>query len=543
MSAAVIMGSIYWPITQPLKLLRSDNIPFPSSELFTNSREVYCPHLIDKNNSHFCMLKKESDNKCGYKDNSGARCDYDDYHNLFLLLEKDSNNGNRDSLKQFDEIPVPNPKTYSEKYLSSNHTHFETTLNAFPQTNQSKLVGWDVFSSPLKDGVFFNIPPSYIKGKKQLRPDGDLSGLCDNDIVYAKSELLRSEKVDDFKTFMDAFVLLVKKDKIEQLMPPDNIKKTDGQIDIVIPVQLSFFADKKIDSILALTIRTKEKNLVKNTKLVRQALGSLREVIYNQRQEFLEKWCMRLGERVDDIFQKKNPEDQNEATKKAMRFALEAILNMAQSLAVNKTKVNIKAISKPFNYETGKEDTKQIFKYIDERYMYNLNALSSDRKKHVIDFCKKAEMYAEEFVVSEGKLKGRLSAPTVRELKKISYTSNPVNARILIRGEPGGGKGATAEDFHLYCMKRIAEEIQKIEEGWIKNIVKFEIDALGDGNDKKEKMKKFKNDPYPYLLKHSNYSKYSQEIKKIGRDRIKNIVEFEIDAQEGSGVRLAFCMH
>lgn len=90
MSRDVILGAIYWPITQPLNILRSEKIPFPSSELFANSREVYCPHLIVDvdNKSYFCMLKEEPNNRCGYKDGSDAGCNYDDYHDLFLLIEK-----------------------------------------------------------------------------------------------------------------------------------------------------------------------------------------------------------------------------------------------------------------------------------------------------------------------------------------------------------------------------------------------------------------------------------------------------------------------
>lgn len=277
----------------------------------------------------------------------------------------------------------------------------------------------------------------------------------------------------------DAFVVLVNKDKIKQLIPSDSV--SEDETDLYIPVQLSFFADSKIDAILSLAIRTKNGEITQNAKLVRQALGSMREVIYNQRQEFLEKWCMRLGERVDDINQSNMPENSDEAHNIAMEFAFKAIFNMAQILAVHDDdSIKVDEICNSFTYDSYGNRTKKISKYIEERYLNNLLAdNSSDRYNYVIDFCKKAEMYAEEFVSSEGKLKGRLSAPTVRELKNISQTSNPVHARILIQGEPGGGKGVAAKDFHLYCMKENAKQIieKGLESDYLKD-VKENLDAI-----------------------------------------------------------------
>lgn len=452
-----IVGSIYWPIIDRVKMLRSETIPFSSSDLFSNSTEVYCPHL---ENTDDCRLKKNKNRTCGYKTSRKTKCSYDDYHELFLLLKKNSNNGNHHFLKCYNESVVKKDKKLSGLYSSKKRTHFPTTLNAFPQTNTKKsgLKAFSVYAKTMPDGLFFYTPPGSIYGKDQLELESIKKLIHVNDIVYAKSEFLTREMLEeDKKDSEDAFGVLVNKDKIKQILPSDSVSGIEK--DIYLPVQLSFFADSKMDAILSLAIKNDEE-IEQNARLVRQALGSMREVIYNQRQKFLEKWCMRLGERVDDICQKNNPENQYKATKEAMQFALKAIFNMTQTLAAKPSARNIKKISKSFNYKTDKKNPEQIFKCINENYIEKLDKLDKigiDRKKYVIDFCKKAEMYAEEFVVSEGKLKGRLSAPTVRELKKISLTSNPVNARILIKGEPGGGKGVTAEDFHFYCMKRIAE--------------------------------------------------------------------------------------
>jgi transcriptional regulator with PAS, ATPase and Fis domain len=417
---------------------------------------------------------------------------------------------------------------------------FSKTLCYFPQYKiaDDELIGFKYVGKGHPQKHFFEhngdqVELPDIKNVNNLKPRSNL---------YAKSEYHLTQNKTDSATPSSAFNKLINMDAIKSRLPKNNFTSAQPQNSSIHPVTLSFFADKRADALLSLIICDDGEETPAETKtLVEQALGSIHNEIFTRRQEFLEKWCMTLGERVDDICQKEiilrsndaddklsdDEERQKEAKKKAMQFAFEAICEMAKILAVQESDGFSENASKQFIYNPKKQPSGQIFSYIEK---YCVDNISSDRKEYVIEFCKKAEMYAEQFVSSEGNLKGRLSAPTVRKLKRISLTSNPVNARILIRGEPGGGKGATAEDFHLYCMKRIAEEIQKIEEGWIKNIVKFEIDALGDGNDKKEKMKELKNDPYPYLLTHS---KYSQEIQKIGQDRINNIAKFEIDAQEG----------
>ena len=57
MLSEVIVGAIYWPITQPWTITRSEKIPypFPASALFENSTELYCPHLRKDN---ACRLER-----------------------------------------------------------------------------------------------------------------------------------------------------------------------------------------------------------------------------------------------------------------------------------------------------------------------------------------------------------------------------------------------------------------------------------------------------------------------------------------------------
>ena len=234
-----------------------------------------------------------------------------------------------------------------------------------------------------------------------------------------------------------------------------------------------------------------------------------------------------------------------------MQFAFKAICEMVKILAVQVPDDFYENALPGFTYDPQKLSSGQISTYIEQHYFVIKNPICSDRRNYIMAFCRKAEMYAEEFVASEGKLKGRLSALTVRKLKKISLTSNPVNARILIRGKPGGGKGVTADDFHFYCMKKIAEEIQNIKEDWIKNIIENIIDTLGEQSsvDVNKKMGELRGDPFEFLKeaypkpleKHkSTVGRKSpikeeclKEIREIKKDRIEKIVEDVFDGLEG----------
>ena len=170
-----IVGSIYWPIIERLKIVRSETIPspttieplnifrsatipFPPSDLFANSTEVYCPHITE---SSCCMLTENE--KCHYTGNNGSMCTYDTYHELFLLLNKNAHNGNGPSIKWFSEDIVHDSENLRDLYLSSNCIHFPTTLNAFPQTQtpKSELKGWGVYDVGIEDKVFFATPESY----------------------------------------------------------------------------------------------------------------------------------------------------------------------------------------------------------------------------------------------------------------------------------------------------------------------------------------------------------------------------------------------
>ncbi len=463
-------GTIYWPLLS-IDILRSEMVSFLSSKDLEKENELICPFI--KGGKCFNTSKKSSNGRvfCFINTNKRQSCRYYKYHKYFLLI-KDSV-----TIKKCIEYVDSGPKlqnSYSNIYGSTlSVDEFSKTLCYFPQYNitilNNKLLGFNYVGEGHPEKYFFQHNGIQIK----TREIKAVNTLIAHSKFYAKSEYHLTQNKVDSTTSSSAFTKLINIDVIKKRLPKDNIDSVNPEHCAMHPVTLSFFADKRADALLSLVISydtTEEKNGYKTSELLEQALGSIHNDIYSLRQEFLEKWCMTLGDRVDDICreqikamsndaQRKYISDadkrQNEAKKVAMLFAFNAICEMAKILAVQKPDKFPGNAPEPFIYNPKKQPSGQISTYIEKYYLDSLT-ISPDRKGYVTDFCQKAEMYAEEFVSSEGKLKGRLSAPTVKKLKNISQTSNPVNARILIKGEAGGGKGVAADDFHFYCMKRIA---------------------------------------------------------------------------------------
>ena len=487
-------GTIYWPLLS-LKILRSEIVPFLSPKDLEKENDIKCP-FIEKTK---CSYPENIGAPCFINANNRQACAYHKYHKFFLLIEESV------AFSKCVEYVVDkseNQNSYSNIYDSKMSVDdFSKTLCYFPQYEipNDELIGFKYVKKGHPKKHFFEhngdqVELPDIKNVNNLKPRSNL---------YAKSEYWLTKILIDSSASSSAFNKLINIYAIKSRLPKDEFTSAQPENSSIHPVTLSFFADKSADALLSLIIcdNTKEKP-AETRELVEQALGSIHNEIYTRRQEFLENWCMTLGERVDDICQKEiiirsNDADktiyvsddekrQKEAKRKAMQFAFEAICEMAKILAVQEEVKESddfpKNASQQFIYNPKKQPSGQISTYIEKYYVEKLgDDMSSDRKEYVIEFCKKAEMYAEEFVSSEGKLKGRLSAPTVRKLKNISRTSNPVNARILIQGEAGGGKGVTADDFHFYCMKRIANH-KKYKDNYLKKVKKslniiFELPA------------------------------------------------------------------
>lgn len=549
--ARFLCGTIYWPLL-PLEILRSEMVPFLSSKGLLNEERIICPFINGKK----CLTPRKSNGSehCFQENPDNNKCCYYEYHKYFLLI--------RDDVKFPDCVQYVDNKSdrstsYSDLYRSEvDVSDLRRTLCYFPQYRiaNDPLKGFDTAKKGTPKNVFFK----HRFDSKLLA--NKISGLDTRGKLYAKSEYELSKNMADSDASSSAFNKLTKIEVIRKRLPNNTL---DGKRDrdFIHPVVLSFFADKRADALLSLVIRHDKTIPIdsKTIKLIEQALGSIQNEIFKQRQEFLEKWCMTLGERVDGIYQggisrmsDKDDDARHKAAKQeAMQFAFEAICEMAKILAIQKPTAPDfpKNASPGFTYDPQKLSSGQISTYIEQHDFVIKKPICSDRRNYIMDFCRKAEMYAEEFVASEGKLKGRLSALTVRKLKKISLTSNPVNARILIRGKPGGGKGVTADDFHFYCMKKIAEEIQNIEEDWIKNIIENIIDTLGEQGsaDANKKMDELRGDPCEFLKKaypkpleklkgavdkkfppKEEYLKTIVEIK----DRIEKIVEAVFDGLE-----------
>ncbi len=475
-----LCGTIYWPLL-PLGILKSELVPLLSSKDLKKENMIICPFICDSK----CVHSDNGRSPCLINSNNKEKCCYYDYHRLFLLIGNGEEFPKCVEYKEEIDASATNYKTLYGSDISVDM--FSKSLCFFPQyeIEDDELKGLEFIKEGLSDDVFFgchdgdckNMPKVYALALKNLKPRASF---------YAKSEHILAEAMEISSISTSAFNKLINISAVQNKLPMDEFsasKSGNGKIgDPVYPVVLSFFADNSPDVLLSLIIKDEGDD---TKRLIEQALGSIHNEIYMQRQEFLEQWCMNLGERVERICQKNiyifsdedtpnyisdETERQKRAIILAMQFAFEAILTIALILAAPKNEIFKGLKYPPFDFDPDNDQKGQISTHIENKIIPQLGINSVDRHNYINNFCEKAEMYANEFVSSEGKLKGRLSAPTVRDLKKIAHTSDPFNARILIRGEPGGGKGATAEDFHFYCMKRIAEPINKNVKNYIEKV-------------------------------------------------------------------------
>jgi hypothetical protein len=392
------------------------------------------------------------------------KCPYIDYHNYFLLTPLRSSQ----VLLSPDAFFNLDKGGFSDEGIKAGVSSkiLELSLNYFPQ---HETTGMPNENAPLE----IKITSSKCYGQKQSPIEPTVSFSEPPQAFYAASEFVLWKGRDDSTAEIAFLTLVHQRHTVNGLLSNGTY---DATHDSYIPVAISFFGDGRVDAALALMIRRANLKNSEDEDFIAQALMSLNETTLRQREIFLHRWRQRLRSRVSDLFH----DEQNglgkdlsaeqykdkirTAKKNAVKGGAEALQRMILVLLADRDIKHVKDgnselfYKEMFELSALEEDTcsKASFNcFKGNSTIPNPHAKHQDRCAFICEFCKQAKISILEGL-GAGKLKGALARDASADLMDIAK-DDPVKARVLIRGEAGGGKGVAAEDFHAHCMERIAK--------------------------------------------------------------------------------------
>ena len=493
----IIAGTCVWPLF-PFQVVRSDLVEFGAAG--TSLDIGYCPFRYqqrsEKNNEcKMCTFDNDlaPNNPCKqYLKNR-----YINYHKNFLLLE-----AGEEADHNFFQV-IDNCNNFIEAYNNVQNNEqkkeFIRCLDLFPQPIELPNLLFKEYFEKEGNGDSEKLFVKIIE-KKEYDKDNDNIFINRNaskvEKFYGSCDFLESSY--DYKNTgtASAFKGIIKIDAINNILP--SIK--DNKKYLFLLVQASFYADKGIDAVIGLVIKAEE-----SCTLVSQALGSVLETLYSQRKSYLDSWCRRLRQLAankkekwekDQDKQKKwkemkddtattAQEKEKQIREEELEKLYESIGWMIKVLAAEKNakiKENDIFVDKNYNHRLDINGCEK------EKFCLILTYSSKDRCKAICEFCNHAKWYLEDGWSQTSKLKGILYSDSVRDLRAIADT-DPIKAKLLIRGGGGSGKGAVAKSFHNFCMENIGKAIwNPIHE---------------------KKFEHFINEP-----KNSNYVEYKNLLKK-----------------------------
>lgn len=454
-----ILGTIFWPL-YPYKVIRSDLV----HSTLADHNKIVCPNLCGESLCKLSNFEDFPNNKCKFANNSimarRKTCPYSEYHTHFLLTIPPSSESIIPPIAKYDISDGCFADTI-DMGLGVDSKTLAVSLDYFPQHDEIIMSDKKTCQEAKIDAKCFGMLQPRIKIEKSYNLDEKAQKF------YAASEYVLW-KDNDNSLAETAFLALVKQQTVNNVLPNAQFKKEN---DYIIPVALSFFGDKRIDAMLSLMIREPEPiadHPTKEENFILQALLRLNEPIKRQREMFLYHWRQRLRSLVGEVFYEKVEEinltveeykkGEKEAKKEAVKFGANALQRMILVLLAEKKTVcesDNMFYQNLFTVTALEEDTCSETDFNCFKGTPQIKASHADRCKFICEFCKQARISIIEGL-GAGKLKGALSRETSAALVDIAK-DDPVKARVLIRGDAGGGKGVAAEDFHAHCMERIAK--------------------------------------------------------------------------------------
>ena len=234
----------------------------------------------------------------------------------------------------------------------------------------------------------------------------------------------------------------------------------------------SFFADGIPDYVVFFPVSKHHGVSETTNQLLAQVTQYLQPLVFQERRSFLYRWINRLRSRIDIDGVIEDPACEGSLSRITMMVT--AILyREADDGHVKKWASGLLGILKDRN--SGFDAALQIAN--DDELAKSLKIQDRLRSTYVGDFLRDAlrVMLGLRDARNRGKLKGTFSIPTT---EKLAAAAQFGCKRLLLSGDPGGGKGTAAADFHLFRMEHIATN-DEAKRDWLSSITKSLASLFG----------------------------------------------------------------
>jgi Sigma-54 interaction domain len=204
----------------------------------------------------------------------------------------------------------------------------------------------------------------------------------------------------------------------------------------------------------------------KATEYLEGLAAGLQRLVRAEREAFLHRWRYELRERLD-LDGLLEHEDATKEVIAGQIAYMAACTHHCDKSAVERVTVTLKP-----GLGARRVDADTIRKSV--RALFDDTKCDGERERQAHEFLSAAINTVNEVYIARarGKLKGTLSTATTKRLVNAAECDC---RRLLIIGDPGGGKGAAAADFHLYRMMQVAEN-RACRADWLKQV----SDAIKD---------------------------------------------------------------
>lgn len=410
---------------------------------------------------------------------------YERYRRYFLLQDEST-----DTIESFENTAVSLPAAE----FSTFNAMFEKLQEIFANLGDPKAIERLIVSCPqivardsnLLGSIAWALRYLDLPGNEFLVPHKiDLpQNLNALEAFYLYGEaLLSTSELRGTDPSVHAFNELLQLDAITENVQADRNNATG------LLVVCSFFADHVPDALLFFPVRTDIDEDA--TWRIAHAFQGLSRLILEDRQAWLYRWMNKLGGAIDRNLEAalsnwssckaltlrgralRDRVDQFDAKERAKEwakiFSWEAIAHIAAVLSFaddSKVPSIVDWLSQFSDGEILNAHFQEFWTTVGVETETTLAIGETAPAIHNHRIAKPRQQLIERFIsrswevtrrsieaLEQGRLKGLLSIKTTADLRSIAFWS-PLNARIILVGAPGGGKGAAARDYHEYFLQR-----------------------------------------------------------------------------------------